>query len=223
MADKKNSFTDSTEQNLPVPGNSGNIELVSARSARAVQALTSAAKADSTSSAAPDSSSVPSSAAVETHAAAAWPSVAPMRTLERAHDLMSLHAFRLRDSGADSLQVVIKPGSNLQLSLNLQMRDGQVQMEARLHKGDYDFLNRQWPQLQQQLEARGIRLAPLSADTGSLNSQSDFQQTRQQRQDEDPTALSVLGGLPISATLAPAAAPSASAPASPVRGWETWA
>ncbi len=135
---------------------------------------------------------------------------------------MSLHAFRLRDSGQDALQVVIKPGGGLQLSLNLQMRDGNVEMQALLQRGNYEFLNLHWPELQQQLEARGVRLAPLEhngqATTGDPNHP---QQSGREQSPEYPANAGAFAGFALNSTLVPSPAPKAR-PAG-ARGWESWA
>jgi len=132
---------------------------------------------------------------------------------------MSLHAFRLRDSGADSLQVMIKPGAGLQISLQLQMRDGGVEMKATLHRGDYDLLSRNWQQLQQQLEPRGVRLAPLVFGSPTGSSEESFnQKTGNRPEDQDPEPAGALAGLALAGALKPVTPRTKSA-----RGWETWA
>jgi hypothetical protein len=82
--------------------------------------------------------------------------------VQRAQDLVSLQVTRLQESGADEMNVVIKPDAGLQLSLNLQQRGGTVEVQAVLDHGNYDLLSRHWPELQQQLESRGVRVAPLA-------------------------------------------------------------
>jgi hypothetical protein len=133
---------------------------------------------------------------------------------------MSLHAFRLRDSGADSLQVVIKPGTGLQLSLNLQLRGGNVEMRATLHRGDFDFLSRHWSQLQQQLESRGIRLAPLTrGDEMAGGNNHPFQNPEHSPAGKDATPAGELAEIALTSSLKPAVAPKPRT----LRGWESWA
>jgi hypothetical protein len=100
------------------------------------------------------------------------------------------------------------------------MRDGAVEMQAMLQRGDFDFLNRQWPELQQQLEQRGIHLAPLTCDPSGADAGGTWFQRPGGRHAEDdaiqpgPIAEFVLAG-----ALKPPAIPRTG----PVRGWESWA
>jgi hypothetical protein len=142
------------------------------------------------------------------------------RSLERTQDLMSLHALQLRASGADSLQVVIKPGPGMQLSLNLQMREGNVEMSATAPRGDFDALNRHWSELQQQLETRGVRLGSLTcSDQPASGDSHSFQQPqRQQADDNTPPApafadFALLGSMSLAPTIKTLSQ----------RGWESWA
>ena len=110
------------------------------------------------------------------------------RAFERAHDMVALHALRLVDSQSDTLHVVIKPGAGMQLSLELRQRGDAVDAQVVLQRGDFDALSQHWPELQQRLEQRGIRLAPL---TGSENSATDasgqgFQKQQQGFENPDP-------------------------------------
>jgi hypothetical protein len=140
------------------------------------------------------------------------------RALERAQDIIVLHADRLSESGNASLQVVIKPGAGTQLSLELRQRGDGVEAQAVLQRGDFNHLNQQWPALQQQLEQRGIRLAPLVSDGNFVNSDNPntFQNTKNQSAESDL--------IPALAEVAPIGsfAPTATR-AGTHRGWESWA
>ena len=101
------------------------------------------------------------------------------RALDRTHDMMSLQAVRMVDSKMDSLSVVIKPGAGMQLSLQLKQNSDGIQAQATLQHGDFTDLNQHWPELQQRLEQRGIKLAPLTSDESAMTftSQSGSQQS----------------------------------------------
>ena len=222
-ADKTKESAAPAQQNLPAsPANGAGDELparMAARTAslvaRSSQSETPAASVIPVSS----SSTAPQAAGATSAPSAQWPSTDPMRSLERTHDLMSLHAFRLRDSGSDSLQVMIKPGAGLQISLQLQMRDGAVEMKATLHRGDFDLLSRNWQQLQQQLEPRGVRLAPLlSGNPTTTGNNPFFQPPGNRPEDQDSEPAGTLTGLALAGALKPTVAKSRTA-----RGWETWA
>ena len=86
--------------------------------------------------------------------------------------------MRVNDVGTDSLQVVIKPGAGTQLSLELRQHGGGVEVQAALQQGDFKHLSQHWPELQQRLEQRGIRLAPLTDDGTLANGGSGTFQTK---------------------------------------------
>src|SRR5262249_38132428 len=152
------------EQYLPASGSSGSEE---ALPSRAIRPISPALHEDKTeiSAAFPFSSAATGTTESLATSFVQEPAPVSLQSLERTHELMSLHAVQLKESGNDSMQVVIKPGPSLQLSLNLQMRNGNVEMRALLQHGDFDLLSRHWPELQQQLESRGVRLGPLVPDS----------------------------------------------------------
>jgi hypothetical protein len=126
----------------------------------------------------------------------------------------------LRDCGADSLHVVIKPGSGLRLSLNLQMRGGSVAIQARLNHGDFDFLSRHWNELQQQFAARGIRLASLEQGEPTLGSTPDECRNANLRPGQgDARSAEAFAGLASTRSLVIPPAPSR---AEIPRGQESW-
>jgi hypothetical protein len=139
------------------------------------------------------------------------------RTLDRTQEMVVQHALRLNGASGDTLQVVIKPGAGTQLSLELRQHNGGVEVQATLQHGDFNHLNQSWPDLQQRLEQRGIRLAAL-ADDGSFaagQGGSSFQQKHSQPAEasgEFVPAFSASGTFVLPATVA-----------ATHRGWETWA
>jgi hypothetical protein len=144
--------------------------------------------------------------------------------LERTRELVSLQVMRLQESGAEEMRVVIQPDSGLQLTLHLQQRGGGVEMQAVLDRGNFGLLNRHWPELQQQLELRGVRVAPLANAEPSFGGGSEgFRQPTTSHgqpagDDAEPAALPavLIPGLP------PATATASASAISP-RRLETWA
>ncbi len=109
---------------------------------------------------------------------------ARMRAVERAHDMMALHSMRLLESKSDALSVVIKPAVGTELSLELRQRNGGVEAQATLTRGDHQFLSQHWPELQQRLEQRGIKLAPLGGEANfSTAGDGSFQQDQASREE----------------------------------------
>ena len=146
------------------------------------------------------------------------------RTLERTHDMLASQATRLIDSKLDSLRVVIKPGAGLQLSLEMRQHGDTIDARMVLQRGDLGHLGRHWPELQQRLEQRGIRLAPLTGAENSTTSPgaNGFQQPQRQFTNLDPLSASAfaefaLASSPVQLTT------SSTAIATAHRGWETWA
>jgi len=93
---------------------------------------------------------------------------ARVRALERTQDMVTLHAMRLVESKSDSLQVTIKPAVGTELSLELRERNGTIEAHATLQRGDFPLMNQHWPELQQRLEQRGIKLGPLAGEANFL-------------------------------------------------------
>jgi len=150
------------------------------------------------------------------------PSVVPY--VQRAQELVSLQVMRLHESGADEMRVVIIPDAGLQLSLHLQQRGGGVEVQAVLDRGNFGLLNRHWPELQQQLELRGVRVAPLANAEPSFGGGSEgFRQPttshgQQAGDDADAAEMpaALLPGLPTATATASASTISS-------RHLETWA
>jgi hypothetical protein len=142
--------------------------------------------------------------------------------LERTEDIVQLHATRLRESGTDQLHVVIKPGAGVQLSMTVRQEGDRVQAEVWMHRGDLEFFQRHWHELQQRCEARGIQL-------GDLQRHPDYQ-SQQQRQGYRPPAGDWADPLVAGAYAEFALAGSLTEPpgrralrTARYRGWETWA
>jgi hypothetical protein len=146
-----------------------------------------------------------------------------IQALDRTQELMTLHASRLVEAKADSLQVVIKPDAGTQLSLELRQRGGGIEAQAVLQKGDFENLKQHWPELQQQLEQRGIKLAPLTSTENQTawSGNQGFKQPADQAAEPEPLADEAFAGfVPSAALTSLLAEPSAQPPA---RGWQSWA
>lgn len=145
------------------------------------------------------------------------------RALDRTHDILALHGLRLKESSASSLQVVIKPGAGLQLSLQLQQGADGIQAQAVLQQGDFNQLNQHWAELQQRLEERGIKLAPLGQDSSAmLAGGENFQQPSQQPDRQDALSAGAFAEFATIGAASRGTAP-AMAMADTSRGWEGWA
>ena len=165
------------------------------------------------------SSSVSSAEATTQMNVLALPSLteARLNTVERAHDLVSLHALRLVETRADAMSVVLKPGAGTELSLELRQRNGVIEASAVLAQGDYQLLNQHWADLQARLELRGIKLGPLGGEAGFNSGGGNFSQQRSPARDEETERAAAFAEFA-------ALAGGASARRMPaLRGWESWA
>ena len=147
---------------------------------------------------------------------------ARLRAAERTHDLVALHAMRLRDSSMDTLRIVVKPSAGVQLSLELTSRGGNIEARATLNRGDYQFFNQCWPDLQQRLEARGVQLAPLARGETPTGDTGGFKQPRQQSREKDTAAAGAFAEFALASAMTESPATRAVRTAAH-RGWETWA
>jgi hypothetical protein len=172
----------------------------------------------SVSSDAPENLAAAASPAVQSVASA---SASNLPAVERMQEMVTLNAVHLSDSGNNSMQVVIKPDSGTQLSLELRQHGGSVEVQAVLQQGNFHQLSQQWPELQQRLGQRGIQLAPLgdNATTAQNGDAGSFQQHQQQT--TEPVADDYYApGRQILPAIAHAPV---TAPGQTSRGWETWA
>ena len=80
----------------------------------------------------------------------------------RMGEVISREVRMFKRGGDDLVEVVLTPDTKTQISLKLQWRDGQVEVQARCDMGDHRSLNTEWPQLQASLAAHGVRLSHLS-------------------------------------------------------------
>ena len=153
----------------------------------------------------------------------ALPSLADtrMREVERTHDLVSLHAVRMVETKADSVSVVIRPSAGTELSLELRHRNGMVEAAAVLQRGDFQLMNQHWPELQQKLEQRGIKLSALGGEGNfSTTDNGNFSQRQQPSSEEAAQQASAFADFTVAMNRGGATA--RLAPVTP-DGWESWA
>lgn len=216
QAEKTNNIAGQTEKVLP--GNSVSM-------AQANRALPISSHPELIAAAAPVSSdaveSLNATAAPAIHSAV-MVSASNAPAVERIQELVTFNAVRLSDSGNSSMQVVIKPDSGTQLSLELRQHESGVEVQAVLQQGDFHHLSQQWPELQQRLGQRGIQLAPLAGDATGANA-GGAGSFRQHQQTAEPVVEDYFAGPPARQILPAIAHAPVIALAQEQRGWETWA
>ena len=106
----------------------------------------------------------------------------------RIGEVISREVRMFKRGGDDMVEVVLTPDAKTQISLKLQWRDGQVEVQARCDMGDHNLLNTQWTQLQASFAAHGVRLSHLSerAHTGFTEFFSNSGFSQQQGGDRQP-------------------------------------
>jgi len=222
--EKMQKVAGSVEQDLPGNPATGSEELPEGQKL-SVKVPVHGEKLDSTAIELPTriSTSVDSPAPTITAAAVAPSPSIDGRVLERTHDIVALHAMRLTDTGSDSLRVVVKPGGGIQLSLELRQSARGIEVSAELHKGDYQQLNQHWSDLQQRLEARGVRVGTLTtAENYTGNGHQQFNQSKQQSSNQDSLQAGAFAEFALAGSMTEAPGARA-ARATAYRGWETWA
>lgn len=144
---------------------------------------------------------------------------------------VSRQAVELKQLGADSLAVVLKPDAKTEVFLHLTQRDGVVEVFARFERGDFDALNAHWSQMQQALSSQGIRLGQLQESASSermtpglggngFDASSGENQPRWER----PEAPETLDELPLVGSVTePLRRRSSRTTARHRRSWESWA
>ena len=202
------------QQNLPADSNLSASEAVSSEKRPASHAVRVEQIDALTSTAAVANRSEPSVEPTTTIATTAGIEGPQTRLLERAHEFVSLQAARVRETGSEWLSVVLKPAEGTQIALQLEMREGVVSAQASLHRGDYELLNRHWPELQQRLEAQGIHLSSLQREETSNPNQSRQPRHQGQHTEQGSTEISRAGSM---------TEPPGKRARNSHRGWETWA
>jgi len=222
-AHKMQKVAGSAEQDLPGYSAAGSEELPKGQKI-SEKGASQGEKAESTAIELPTrvSTSVNPPSATITSDGVAPSSMIETRVLERTHDIVALHAMRLTDTGAQSLHVVVKPGNGIQISLELRQSARGIEVSASLHKGDYDQLNQHWPDLQERLEARGVRVSTLTPSENYTGTGQHFHQSKQQSSQQESLHAGAFAEFALAGSMTEAPAARA-ARASAYRGWETWA
>lgn len=134
--------------------------------------------------------------------------------LLRVSELISREVRMFKRAGDELVEVVLTPDVKTQISLRLQWREGQVEVQARCDFGDHQVLNTEWPQLQASLAAHGVRLSHLSERTPTgftdFFNHPNFSQRNggeQSKGGENGRAENLPPGVPISGKSAAAPAP----------------
>ncbi len=239
MQEKMEGNTRTAEKNLPhgnfLPDSSqSNATEVSPRTAIIPEAHVAQGNATS-------SMAVPALAGVSHDRTGATESSTRLETVrspqvDRVLTEVSESAVSFKRIGAESVDVNLQPDRGTEISLHLTLNNGQVEMAARLERGNFDSLNTHWSDLQESLGQQGIRVGQL--ESASLNqnpegnqnrNQTAFAQTMQQEsggQRQHPSGRTTeAADVPVltRASATPRRASSSPGTGPARRGWEMWA
>ena len=93
---------------------------------------------------------------------------APVRSEVKPVDLEKLQSSLLKEvrffkqTGAESMRMVIEPTPDTRLAVHLQMTDGRMVAEMRCEQGDAAFFQSHWSELQNAMAAKGVDLGDWS-------------------------------------------------------------
>ncbi|HUI06964.1 MAG TPA: hypothetical protein VL486_08140 [Verrucomicrobiae bacterium] len=131
-----------------------------------------------------DTAETPSPAIPVMRAVAAQPTVelsyasaAHTPAVDRLAQAITEQVLSFKRIGTNSLDVSMQPDRNTELSLHITMYNGQVEVMARLERGQFDTLQVHWSELQQTLAQQGVRVGQLTSSSAMGDqSQSQFLQ-----------------------------------------------
>lgn len=112
--------------------------------------------------------------------------------IEKLQTMFLREVRYFKQTGAESMRMVIEPSPDTRLSLHLQMADGRVSAEMRCEQGDTAMLQSQWGELQAVMASQGVDLNDWSGQQNSSSNPppepksnlSMDQNTRDERQRE---------------------------------------
>ncbi len=137
-----------------------------------------------------------------------------------------------KNVGVNSMDAVVRPDSTTAISLQLSLRNGQVEVAARVDRGNFEGLQTHWGELQTSLAQQGVRVGPLHQ--ASLNNQTSSRTPSQETgaatgdQQQAPRrglrSPQTLDELPLVGSVTePLKAQPSTPTATARRGWEKWA
>lgn len=224
-AEDKDPVASSAKQTLPEPATSG---VVSADSSARRPILSEPLKKAGPgiesffgvdSAAASSRSTFPTEELMVRETRAAEPAAA---LLDELQSELTHAVYQLKRLRTDSMSVVLRPDANTELELQVNLRNGIVDVDAHFKRGSSDLIQSQWEQLQQNLSQQGIRVGPLQET--SLGSGSPGHGSTPFR--ERPTAMEDFMPAPAGAAPNPRPLTNQAAPLPRTTNdqlWESWA
>ena len=126
-------------------------------------------------------------------------------TAARLGEVISREVRMFKRGADDLMEVVLTPDAKTQISLKLQWREGQVEVQARCDMGNHQSLNAHWPELQTALAANGVRLSHLAerVHTGFTEFFSNSGFSQQRGNDQQPAPQQRTSDITLPAVMQP--------------------
>jgi hypothetical protein len=106
---------------------------------------------------------------VRWEAASAVTEARPPAAVEKVFTDISQQVVSFKRVGALTAEVQVRPDRQTEITLQWNVRAGQVEVTAQLERGDYDGLRAHWAGLQESLAQQGVRLGPLQPTAAALD------------------------------------------------------
>jgi uncharacterized protein (DUF2252 family) len=222
MPEKTEVNSRSAEKNLP----RGNLVPAPAPREAAVTVKSNAASADERKSSDSETPALAIAAPVHEKAVSlespAPAEVARPAQVERVFTEVTERVVSFKRLGTESAEVNVRPDRSTEITLQMSVRNGQVQVVARLERGNFDSLNAHWGDLQQTLSQQGVRVGELQHAT--LNTRTGQQDLGGHSQRRFGRETESLDELPLAGAMTePLRKQSHRTTARSRRGWEMWA
>jgi hypothetical protein len=143
------------------------------------------------------------------------PRIAEPALIDQVASVLDRSLTQLRHSDSDSLSVVLRPDSQTELHLRIEIQDGAIHAELQVERGDSTLLTTHWEELDRRLADQGVRLVRNPDSAGHDSPSGD---SRRQPTPQDPGAEALFAAMPVSKRT-----PSRSLFATKTPGFEFWA
>lgn len=147
--------------------------------------------------------------------------------VEKAFGLVTERIVSFKRVGVDSAEVNLRPDRDTEITLQLRLSNGHVEVAARLERGNFEALRAHWGELQQSLSQQGVRVGALAAAAPVSGGQFSFDASQQGARHDGREAFERAGEGVDDWAWAGAMSKASREPKhrqpEHVRGWERWA
>jgi len=109
-----------------------------------------------------------------------------VRVMEVWQGRVSEAILEFRRMGTQAMQLVLRPDGETEVRLQFQLRDGRVDVQAQLQRGEFQQVTAHWAQLQQLLAQQGVRLGELEPQPGRPQTSAESEQFQSPEREPPP-------------------------------------